>query len=234
MASAANHLAFLRSQWTAADKEFQRELLTEVKGLVKKEIINDFALEQESFVRDLPARETPTMPFITGNLHDSIVSVVSSNGRVERASYATSAARTTSSLSGRQVYRPTSGMGRKKIIGALEAANQVRRMQGKYPESVAVTLMVAVPYALNPEEKGRHAGYLENLRTLFATSMAAAFRKATAKGVIQMKGNMEQYVSLVYDPEDERYLKEASSRSGSKGSGGSMGSSRPRMGISIY
>ena len=154
-----------------------------------------------------------------------VVGVVSDNGMLIKASYANRCAVTTSKLTGNQIYAPTSGGGRKRIIGHQEAWKAVYGMNGKYPGKIATTLFVAVPYALNPEERGPHAGYLENLRLNFAAAMDAEFRLAAQKHVIAWKGTTNDYIQLAYDQDDTRLVNIPKKRGRKKGSGGGyMGS----------
>lgn len=218
-------------KWQNAEKGVQHALEFSLKPKYEKEITNIFIATQESFLRDLPSHETPTMPFITGNLHDSIGSVVSVRGRVVRASYAETVAKTTSSLSGREIYKSTSGMGRKRIIGSQSAFNMVRSLQGKYPNNLAVTMFVAVPYALNPEVRGPHQGYLENLRKLFAYAFEREIRRAEAKHILQVNGTLDQYIKLAYDPNDIRVAEQT--RTNTKKNSGYMGAAKPGMGMKM-
>ena len=223
---------WVKVKWRGAEKGFQRELELTLKPAYEKEVARMFIEAQESFVRDLPAQETPTMPFITGNLHDSIGSVVSSHGKVIRASYAQPVARKTSSVSGKEVYAATSGMGRKRIIGSLEAFNYVRGLQGKYPTKLAITMFVAIIYAFNPQERGPHRGYLDKLRQFFAFALETEFRRAMLRGLLMMHGTLDQYIQLAYDPDDARITEPKGSKR--KSSSGYMGSARPGMKMSIH
>lgn len=224
-----------RVKWKGAEKGFQRELEFAIHDKVKQEILSIFAQAQDDFVhQQIPDCEAPMMPFITGNLHDSIVGVVSDNGMMVKASYANRVAVTISPKSGKQIYTPSSGGGRKRIIGHQEAWKAVYGMQGKYPRRIAASLFVAVPYALRPEEKGPHKGYLENLRYLYAAAMDSEFRRAAARHVIEWKGNMDNYMTIAYDPEDERLIQPIRKRGRKKGSGsGYMGSARPGMSMKM-
>lgn len=122
-------------------------------------------------------------------------------------------------------------MGYKRIIGSEAAFRMVRSMQGLYPGNVAITMFVAVPYALRPNEKGPHSGYLDNLRDLFSYALQNEFRMAAAKHIIAVKGNLDQYIQIAYDPEDARIASESGRRR--KKSDGYMGSSRPGMSMKI-
>ena len=214
------HSHWAKIKWKGTEKAFQRELMFNTSEKVKAEIISIFTKTNDSFVRDLPDSEAPMMPFITGNLHDSIVCVVSDSGMLVRASYANRAATTISKKTGKRIYTPTVGGGRKRIIGHQEAWNFVYGMQGKYPGKVASTMAVAVPYALNPEERGPHAGYLENLRNLYASAMDAEFRYAAQRHVIEFHGSLDNYIVLAYDDGDPRLAQFSTKKRGrQKGSG---------------
>lgn len=224
---------WVKVAWQGAEKGFQRELELTLKPQYEKEMSRIFADTQTSFVRDLPSHETPTMPFITGNLHDSIGAVTSLRGRVVKASYTDPVAMTSSELTKKEVYRSTSGMGRKKIVGSLSAFNMVKSLQGKYPTKLATMLFVAVPYALNPNEKGPHVGYLDSLRQLFAYALETEFRRAMTRGLLMMKGNLDQYIQIRYDSDDARIAPDVKRRGRPKGSGGYMGSAKPGMGMKL-
>ena len=223
---------WVKVEWQKAEKGFQRELELTLKSQYEKEMAKIFVDTQTSFVRDLPAHETPTMPFITGNLHDSIGAVTSLRGRVVRASYTDSVAKTTSALSGKEIFLPASGMGQKRIIGSLSAFNMVKELQGKYPNKLAITMFVAVPYALNPNENGPHIGYLDNLRMFFAYALETEFRRAMTRGLLMMKGNLDQYIQIRYDPDDARIAPDVRKRGPKKGSQ-YMGSAKPGMGMKM-
>lgn len=228
------HSRWVKTVWKKAEKGFQRELQIDVHDKAKAEIISVFAATNDSFVRDLPDREAPMLPFITGNLHDSIVGVVSDNGMLIKASYAKRAAVTISKKSGKQIYSPTAGGGRKRIIGHQEAWRAVYGMNGRYPGKLATTMLVAVPYALNPEQRGPHAGYLQNLRLLYASAMDVEFRNAVKRHIIEWHGNLNDYIILAFDDGDPRLAQFSQRRLGRpKGSGGKyMGAAKPTMGIS--
>lgn len=224
-------------KWQKFESGFRKELFVELQPKVEKAVQNAFIATQESFIREIPAHEAPMLPFITGNLHDSIVSVVSSHGHVVKASYTPSVATTTSSSTGKKVFKATSGMGRKRIIGSLAAFNAVKNAQGKYPGKIAMTLFVAVPYSLRPNEKGPHMGYLDNLRALYAFALESEFRRGIARAIIEMKGSLNNYVQLAYDEDDMRIAKtvrQPGKRGRKKGSKNStMGSAAPGLSLKI-
>ena len=210
--------------WKKTEKGIQRVLISDLSKKEEAEFVKIFIELQDSFVRDLPSQETPTMPLITGNLHDSIVGVTSNNGHVVKASYPKPVATTSSEVTGKKVYKSTSGMGRKKIIGSLAAQTLVRNMNGRYPTGVASSLFVGVPYALRPQMQGPHAGYLDVLRDNFAWMLNSEFRAAEGRGLLKIKGiNLDQYVELLYEPDDMRIFTEPKKRGRPKGSGQRMG-----------
>lgn len=172
---------------------FQRELMSPaVYGRIHKAVVDTFVSAQNSFLDSLPAHEAPYMPFVTGNLHDSIAAVVSEKGRVLHASYTEPAAITTSEVTGKDIFVrsnafPTLVKG-KRIIGSQEAAKAVRNMQGVYPEAISSTLLIAAPYAETPQEKGPHAGYMDILASKYSHSMENAFRAGQSLGLWTWKG----------------------------------------------
>ena len=191
--------------WTSVEKGFQRELLgPDVKGRIRTAIISTFVSAQKDFLDSLPAQEASYMPFITGNLHDSIASVVSEGGRVLNASYTEPAAITTSEITGKDIFVksgsfPTLVKG-KHIIGSQEAFKAVRRMQGKFPDRIAATLLIAAPYAETPQNKGPHAGYIDTLAYKYSKSMDTAFRAGQTLGMWKWKGGFnlpQNYIDAI-------------------------------------
>ena len=181
--------------WKKFEKEFRAELVGE-HGLVKirKAAIQILRGAQTDFVKSLPSHEEYIMPFVTGNLHDSIASVLSDKGRVIAAAYTDPAAKGPSLLTGKDIYRPTHAGGRKRVIGAVEAATDVRNLQGKYPRGLAATMLVSVPYAENPNElsetnkRGEHVGYLDALAALFYKKIERGFTLYDAYDNFRWKG----------------------------------------------
>lgn len=221
-------------KWQEFESGFRKELLVELKPKVEKVVQQSFIATNESFVRDIPPHEAPMLPFITGNLHDSIVGIVSSHGRVVKACYTEPVATATSDASGKKVFRATSGMGRQRIIGSLAAFNAVKGMQGKYPGKLASTLIVAAPYSLRPNERGPHAGYLDNLRTLYAYAMEHEFRFGISKAILEINGSLDQYIQIAFDEDDLRIAKETrrfGRRKGSKNS--TMGAATPGLSMKL-
>lgn len=176
------------SDWRSVEKGFQRELLSPAaKGGVKKAIIKAFVSANKGFIDSLPAHEAPYMPFITGNLHDSIVGIVSDDGRVVNASYTDPVAITSSLLTGKDIFASTTYSG-KRVIGNQAAFTAVKRMQGEYPRGIASTMLIAVPYAENPQVKGPHAGYMDVLIYKYAKAVDTAFYIGQALGQYKWKG----------------------------------------------
>lgn len=237
MASSKN---YGRSGWKTVDwhnteRGFQRALMFDLAPKVEKEIANLFIEMQESFLRDLPAQEAPMMPFITGNLHDSIGAVTSVRGRVIRASYTDPVAKKTSSKTGKRIFRATrdKDLGRRRIVGSLEAFNMVKSLQGKYPQGLATMLFVAVPYAENPQERGRHAGYLDELRRFYVYAVDSIFREAAKRHILTINGSVDDYVKILYGDEDTRFSRMNSNRRDDR-RGGYMGASKPGMSMKIH
>ena len=198
--------------WVPVEKGFQRELLgPDVKGRIHQAIVNTLISAQKNYLDNLPTTEAPYMPFITGNLHDSIASVISEGGRILNASYTEPVAITTSEVTGQDVFLPAKkfptrvklqwGRG---VIGSKEAERAVRKMQGKYPSKIAATMLIAVPYAETPNEKGPHAGYIDVLGYKYAQSMAPAFRAAQSLGLWRWKGGFnlpQKYIESIINSE---------------------------------
>lgn len=159
---------------------------------------------QKSFLDSLPASEASYMPFITGNLHDSIASVISENGRVINASYTDPVAITTSAITGKDIFvRSGSFPTRVKglhVIGSREAFKAVRNLQGTFPSRIAATMLIGVPYAETPQVKGKHAGYIDTLASKYARQMESSFRAAQALGMWKWKGGYnlpQKYIDAI-------------------------------------
>lgn len=212
-------------EWRGAEKGFQRELIFELAPQLKKAITNTLIDVNDSFVRDLPDREAPMLPFITGNLRDSIVGIVSDNTTLVKASFPTPVATTTSEKSGKRIYTPTKGGGRKRIIGHQEAWKVVYGNNGRYPGKLASTMFVSVPYALRPEERGPHRGYLENLRDLYAAAVDIEMRQAGKAFNLWNAKNVDSFIPLLYDQDDMRIARLSSGKKGKKkqSNGGGVG-----------
>ena len=187
--------------WEKFEKEFRAELIgPSCFGKVNKAAIHVLREAQTDFVKSLPSQEEYIMPFITGNLHDSIVSVLSSDGRVIHAAYTDPVATQPSVYTGKTIFKSTKGGGRKRIVGSLEAFTDVKNMQGKYPRGLAASLMVSVPYAENPNElsetnkKGTHVGYLDALGARYYKAMQRGFTLYDAYNYFTWKG-----APLTYD-----------------------------------
>ena len=235
-------------------KGFQRELLQNIdmREKVQKDLIGVFVDASESFVKRLPDHEASFMPFVTGNLHDSIASVVSHKGRIVRASYTNPVATTTSPKTGKRVFSPTSYMGKSRIIGAVAAATMVRNMNGKFPDKLASTMLIGVPYSIRPQFGRKHAGYMNELAALYAWAMKEAFaRGAVLKDLrwsddFGLETAIQGAIELDYSGYNEFLRTEARKRQPKsdranatkrrgrpKGSGGYMGSARPGMSMKM-
>ena len=219
-------------KWKGAEKGFQKILTEDLTWRAEKEAVDKFIAASESFVGSLPDhRVDGMMPFRTGNLHDSIASVVSKSGHVVRASYTKPVATRTSDITGREVFRPTSGMGRQKIIGSLAASTMVRNMNGKFPGKVAITMLIGVPYDERPNQSGVNTGYKDVLVSLFASKLGDAFRfhyMSSPKrmvNILQEAGmTVEEYVLSQWKREDEPSEPIRRTPGRPKGGGGYMGS----------
>lgn len=177
------NLTYKGYNWSDVETSFRKELLGEhCAGRVKKAAVQILFEAQKDFVKSLPSHEAPEMPFITGNLHDSIVSVITDKGRVLRATYTDPVAVNRSVITGRDIFRPQRSEG-KRVIGSLSAFNAVKRLQrGAAPNSLACTMSVNVPYAENPNEfgptniRGAHVGYLDILAIKYAKTLERGFK----------------------------------------------------------
>lgn len=204
-------LSFKGWNWDKTGRDFGTELLSEnCIGRVRKAVTKVFIESQQSFINSLPSEETSYMPFITGNLHDSIVSVISDRGRVIRALYPDPVAKEPSKLTGNEIYAPSRFAG-KRVIGAVTARNAVRSKQGKYPQGLGSTFMVTVPYAENPNQlsernkKGTHAGYLDVLASKYVNAMKPAFRANEKLGLFKWKGSwdlLQRHITSILNSED--------------------------------
>lgn len=148
--------------WKNARVQFQKELLSSGRG------VNRFGQQvminaSNSFL-DYVQMNKELLPYYTGNLHDSIATVVSQSGRVLRASYMP-----------QEAVKPQNAPGRKRIIGAQEAFKMVRKQN--YPRTGIVgALVVGVPYAEGANEKSSHPGYVNWLQEAFSHDMEVAVK----------------------------------------------------------
>lgn len=104
-------------------------------------------------------------PWFTGQLHDSIVGIVSDKHKIVSMDYMPQSA-----------GRPQTYQGQ-VIIGhvwaeqkALEVARVLRFLPGIY-----ATIVVGVPYADDVDESARHAGFIRELSNQFASSVEDQF-----------------------------------------------------------
>lgn len=146
--------------WSNARRKFRTELLSCASG-VGKAAQQVFASAGDSFLDFIQANNT--LPYYTGNLHDSIAVVISRSGRVARALYMP-----------KEATRAQHAPGRKEIWGMREAISAVRRTS--YPRGVCGTLLVSVPYAEGVNNLPKHKGYLDTLESAFAGQMRTALR----------------------------------------------------------
>lgn len=188
----SRNFKFKGADWNKTGRDFQIELMKQVDK-VNKAGLKVLTNAQQTFIDGLPNHEEEAMPFITGNLHDSIASVISMNGRVVRASQTAPVATEVSVLSGREVFAATKGVGRKRIVGSTYARNAVRTK--KYPGPLAATMIVAVPYAEIPNKisdanrTGKHVGYLDTLAAKYYRAIENAFRATEALKMFKWRGS---------------------------------------------
>lgn len=146
--------------WRKAKAQFQKELLSSAAG-VNRATQQIFVNANNQFL-DYVQMNKSSLPYYTGNLHDSIVAVTSQSGRIIRAVYMP-----------KEANRPQHAPYRKRIWGMQEAIQAMRKQT--YPRTgVYSTLIVAVPYAEGADEHSRKPGYLEWLESTFAVDMEEA------------------------------------------------------------
>lgn len=192
---AKRNLKFSGWNWSDTKTQFQKELIG-LSEKVNNAALNILADAQKDFIKNLPSEETPSMPFITGNLHDSIVCVLSiGGGAVVKVSIAEPMARVPATEGGKKKYSPSTMGGGKKIYGHIEAVRAAyRSRQGRYPSGIAATMMVAVPYAENPNEisatnkSGKHAGYLDVLASKYYRNIERGFSLYDKYDMFRWKG----------------------------------------------
>ncbi len=192
---AKRNIRFSGWNWSETKTQLQKELIGQ-KEKVNQAALSIFADAQRDFIKNLPSSEDPSMPFITGNLHDSIAGVISvAGGRVVKASFAESLARVPSTDNGKAKFSPTTMGGGKKIFGHMEAIRAVYgSRKTNYPSGIAATLVVAVPYAENPNElsernrTGKHVGYLDILASRYVKNIEKAFRYYNYGNAVDSEG----------------------------------------------
>lgn len=149
-----------KPKWSDARRQFAKELMACSKGATS--IVRQSFINANSNFLDTVQANKENLPYYTANLHDSIVTVVSQDGRLVRAQYMPV-----------EATRPQHTRNRKRIVGEREAYNAVRRLKAP-KKGVYSTLIVAVPYAEGANESSYHPGYLEWLENLFTADMIAA------------------------------------------------------------
>ncbi len=149
-----------KPKWSDARRQFAKELMACSKGATS--VVRQSFINANSNFLDTVQANKENLPYYTANLHDSIVTVVSQDGRLVRAQYMPV-----------EATRPQHTRNRKRIVGEREAYNAVRRLKAP-PKGVYSTLIVAVPYAEGANESSYHPGYLEWLENLFTADMIAA------------------------------------------------------------
>lgn len=192
---AKRNIKFSGWNWSETKTQFQKELLSQTDK-VNQAALGILYDAQKDFINSLPSEEAPAMPFITGNLHDSIVCVLSmANGRVVRASFANPVAKAPSLDTGKMKFTPTTTGGGKKVFGRMEAIRAAYRSRSAtYPSGIAATMIVAVPYAENPNElsatnkAGRHVGYLDILASRYVKNIERAFKLYNYYDLFRWKG----------------------------------------------
>lgn len=148
--------------WVKASKQFSKELISSAAGVNRN--AQQILINTASSFLDYVQMNKEQLPYSTGNLHDSIATLVSQSGRIIRAQYMPA-----------EATKPQTAPGRKRIIGEEEA---VRAVQSFRPNRTGIfaTLFVAVPYAEGADERSRHPGYYQWLEDSFTNGMEAALR----------------------------------------------------------
>lgn len=146
--------------WLKASKELSKLLLAEGKKVNKN--AQQILVNATSSFLDYVQMNKELLPYDTANLHDSIATSVSTDGRIIRAEYMPIEATV-----------PQTAPGRKRIIGEQEAVNAIMRFRPNKRGTYA-TLFVAVPYAEGANEKSSHAGFYQWLKSAFESDMSAS------------------------------------------------------------
>lgn len=164
--------------WNKTAREFGNALLETSVPKVRKKGAAVLKDAQKAYLDKIQSNKG-RLPYLTGNLHDSIATVVHVNGHLIGAYYMPREAKKVEpnphSGRNRTLYVAQRTATRKRIYGAGEAYKAVKAVQ-PHPDSITATMVVGVPYAEYPNERGSHKKYLEWLSSTFAEDMEAALR----------------------------------------------------------
>lgn len=163
--------------WKEFGREFRNELLQVYMPQTKKAASEFLNHRQKIALEYIQANTTAKIPYYTGNLHDSIASVVGVNGRWIGAAYMPREAKYIApnphSGRNRTLYRSQKTSLRKRIYGMDEAIKAVRNVE-LYPLGITAALVVGVPYSVYPHLKGKKKGYLTWLEETYVNFMDQA------------------------------------------------------------
>ena len=150
-----------RTNWNTTARQFQEELRKSAKGFNRRAerlMVN----ATEGFLNSVDKNEE-SLPYYTGNLHDSIAAYVSKSGRVIRACYMP---QHVTKLTATKKRKDNGDTRYKEIWGYREAIKAVRNSK-PLSKGIGSTLIVAVPYAGAADEDSSKPGYLDWLRETF-------------------------------------------------------------------
>ena len=156
-----------RTNWNTTARQFQEELRKSAKGFNRRAerlMVN----ATEGFLNSVDKSEE-SLPYYTGNLHDSIAAYVSKSGRVIRACYMPQEAtkpQHVTKLTATKKRKDNGDTRYKEIWGYREAIKAVRNSK-PLSKGIGSTLIVAVPYAGAADEESSKPGYLDWLRETF-------------------------------------------------------------------
>lgn len=150
----------MANSWTNARKQFSKELMSSAAGVNRN--AQQILINTNSAFLDYVQMNKEQLPYSTGNLHDSIATLVSQSGRIIRAQYMPA-----------EATKPQTAPGRKRIVGEEEAVRAVRSFRPN-KTGVYATLFVAVPYAEGADERSRHPGYYQWLEDSFTNGIEAS------------------------------------------------------------
>lgn len=156
-----------RTNWNTTARQFQEELRKSAEGFNRRAerlMVN----ATEGFLNFVDKNEE-SLPYYTGNLHDSIAAYVSKSGRVIRACYMPQEAtkpQHVTKLTATKKRKDNGDTRYKEIWGYREAIKAVRNSK-PLSKGIGSTLIVAVPYAGAADEDSSKPGYLDWLRETF-------------------------------------------------------------------
>lgn len=154
-----------RDKWNAFSVSFQKALRSAGEE-VSKAAGKQLTLATEDWLANIDKAsefDPEVMPFLTGNLHDSMATTVSQKGRL---------------LSLRQMEKVAAvdqKYHRRVINGHFEGIRVA--MSAPRPREVTASLFIGVPYADAVNDYPQHAGYVERLEESFASEMERKIKR---------------------------------------------------------